>query len=155
MAVVVVDTLRERFDFIYELLEKDIDGCPDTLWNTKTGGYYYWQQIVHAYGIIDYFIGTTPQTTYAADEVRLLKDGVTVPSKAEVLSLAKNMRAAAHTFFDGMTDATLLERNEGRSQRAGYEVSHLSAMISLIGHGFYHVGACDALLREHGGKGAM
>ncbi|MDR3073190.1 MAG: DinB family protein [Deltaproteobacteria bacterium] len=156
MAHKILDSFRERFDFVYGQVEKAIDLTPDSLWRKKVGGFYYWQQIVHLFGIIDSFCqeaGAAPsQTSYDADIIRLMKDGEKVPTKADALAFARQMTGTAHAYFDRLTDADLFASNSGRTQRMGREVSHLEAMITLISHGMYHVGVCSMELRELGIK---
>lgn len=150
---------KKSFDDIYDLLEKAVEVCPPALWMRKAGGFYYWQQLVHVFGLIDAFVlepdAPPTQTRYGLDILRLLKEGGPAPQKKEVLTLAKTMRTTADAYFSRMTDDALFTRNESRSQRKKREVSQLEAMITLVGHGHFHVGACDALLRENGAAGLM
>lgn len=154
-----VQTVKESFDSIYALLETAILRCPEDLWTKKAGGFYYWQQIVHVFGIIDAFVkepdATPSQQEYDNDTIRLLTHSPHTPSRESVLAFAHTMRAAADAYFAAMDDSMLFQRNESRSRRKGMEVTELSAMINLVGHGYFHVGACDSMLREHGEKGLL
>ena len=156
MAHDILDTFRKRFDSVYGSLEKAIEVTPDALWGKKIGGFYYWQQLVHVYGNLDSFCkeadASPTQTRYSADIIRLMKDGETVPAKADVLGFARQMTATAHAFFERLTDEDLFAKNSGRTQRMGYDVTHLEALITLIAHGMYHVGICSMELRELGIK---
>jgi hypothetical protein len=152
MAHNILDTFRERFDFVYGFLEKAIALTPDALWEKRIGGFYYWQQLVHVFGIIDSFCkeADTPptQTRYDADIIRLIKDGETAPTKAEVSDLARQMTATARAYFECLTDEDLFAKNSARTQRMGRDVTHLEALITLIAHGMYHVGICSMELRN-------
>jgi len=55
MAHDILDIFRKRYDSVYGFLEKAVELTPDALWGKKVGGFYYWQQLVHVYGIIDSF----------------------------------------------------------------------------------------------------
>ncbi|MCL1985500.1 MAG: DinB family protein [Betaproteobacteria bacterium] len=156
MAHDILDTFRTRFDSVYGFLDKAVELTPDALWGKKIGGFYYWQQLVHVYGVIDSFCkeaGAPPtQTRHDADIIRLIKDGETAPTKADVLDLARQMVGTAHAFFERLTDEDLFAKNSGRTQRMGHDVTHLEALISLIAHGMYHVGICSMELRALGVK---
>jgi uncharacterized damage-inducible protein DinB len=152
----ITDTFRERFDSVYGLLEKAVELTPEALWKEKVGGFYYWQQLVHVFGTIDSFCreaGAPPsQTRYPAEIIRLAKDGESVPTKAEVLDLARLMKATAQTYFDRLGDEDLFAENSARTQRMGRSATQLEALITLIAHGMYHVGVCSMKLRELGSK---
>jgi uncharacterized damage-inducible protein DinB len=156
MAHNILDTFRERFDSIYGFLEKAADLTPDALWEKRIGGFYYWQQLVHVFGTIDSFCkeadAAPTQTRYNSDIVRLIKDGETAPTRAELLELARQMTATAHAYFERLTDEDLFAGNSARTQRMGRDVSHLEALITLVAHGMYHVGICSMELRNLGIK---
>ena len=156
MAHDILDIFRMRFDSVYGFLGKAVELTPDALWEKKIGGFFYWQQLVHVYGVIDSFckeVDAPPtQIRYDTDIIRLIKDGATVPTKADVLDLSRQMVGTAHAFFERLTDEDLLAKNSGRTQRMGHDVTHLEALISLIAHGMYHVGICSMELREFGVK---
>ena len=156
MAHDILDIFRNRFDSVYGFLEKAVELAPDALWEKKVGGFYYWQQLVHCYGLLDSFCkeaGEPPtQTRYSADIIRLIKDGETVPTKAEVLDLARQMAVTARAYFERQTDEDLFAKNSARTQRMGHDVTHLEALIALIAHGMYHVGVCSMELRNLGIK---
>jgi hypothetical protein len=156
MAHNILDTFSERFDSVYGFLEKAVALTPDDLWRKKVGGFWYWQQLVHVFGLLDSFCkeaGSPPtQTRYDADLIRLVRDGETVPTKADVLDLARRMTVTAHAYFERLTDEDLFAKNSARSQRMNRDVTHLEALITLIAHGMYHVGVCSMELRELGIK---
>jgi uncharacterized damage-inducible protein DinB len=156
MARDILNSFRERFDAVYGLLEKAVELTPDALWKEKTGGFYYWQQLVHVFGTIDSFCkeadAAPAPIAYDADIVRLMKDGEEVPGKADVLALAGQMTAVAHACFDRLTDEDLFTENSARTRRMGRNVTQLEALITLIAHGMYHVGVCSMKLRESGIK---
>ncbi|MDR2826147.1 MAG: hypothetical protein LBV76_05065 [Deltaproteobacteria bacterium] len=158
MSDAVTLTFKKHFDTVYTVLEQAVELCPEALWTEKVGGFYFWQQIVHVFGIIDLVCAETAdaplsQNTYSSDIIRLLQDGETTPAKGDVLSFAAQMKKIAQAYFARMTDDKLLTRNEYRTLRLGTEASQLDAMITLVGHGQYHVGICGAYFRDRGIKG--
>ena len=154
-----LDAVSMHLDKVFPLLERAIETCPDELWASKQGGFYYWQQLYHFFALIDGFIkephDPPTQDMYDAEAMRLLRHEEKAPDKKALLSMAKTMRAELDAFVAAMTWERLFARNEPRSQRLGREVSNLSALIWLLNHAFYHMGVCDCTLRNHGRKGFM
>jgi len=154
-----LQSFKVNFDNIYRKLENAVAICPEELWAKKAGGFIFWQQLYHAFAIIDFFIlapgGQAHQALFDADVYRLLREERHAPDKAKILEVATVMKAAVHAYCDAMTPEKLAARNENRSQRFGREISNGEALMLLIGHGMYHIGACDAVFREHGIQGLM
>ncbi|MDR2695019.1 MAG: hypothetical protein LBC79_01380 [Deltaproteobacteria bacterium] len=155
----VLDSLSLLLDKVFPLLEQAIETCPDELWATKQGGFYYWQQLYHLFARIDAYIKDPheppAQNMYGADVSRLLRHEEQAPTPQALLSLAKTMRAGVDEFIAVMTWEKLYARNESRSQIMGCEVSNLGSLVTLVGHAFYHLGICDCTLRNHGYKGFL
>ena len=154
-----VTLIQGNFERAYGMLEKVVEACPDSLWADRKGGFLFWQQLYHVFALVDFFVleeGQQPsQELYPSEVARLLRDESKTPSKAEVLKVAATMKTAANAYFESLTEEDLWKRHENRSKRFGRDVPVLDALIMLVGHGFYHVGACDAILRDHGVKGMM
>ena len=155
----ILDAVSMQLDRTFSMLEQAIETCPDELWATKQGGFYYWQQLYHVFAAIDLFIKepheSPTQHMYDVEVMRLLRHEEATPTPKDLLSVAKAMRAAADTFIATATLEKLSARNESRSQRMGREVNYLESLVMLIGHAFYHVGVCDCTLRNHGYKGFL
>jgi hypothetical protein len=161
-ALVMSDTVtlafKKNFDDVYAVLEQAVELCPDALWKEKVGGFYFWQQIVHVFGIVDLVCAETAdaplsQNVYSMDIIRLMQHGDAAPAKRDVLTFAAQMKNVAHAYFARMTDDRLFTRNEYRTARLGKEASQIDAMITLVGHGQYHVGICGACFRDRGIQG--
>ena len=154
-----LQSFKRHFDNIYGKLESAIEICPEELWAKKVGGFLFWQQLYHTFAIIDFFIlepGQQPrQNLFEADVYRLLREEKNTPTKAQIQEIAAAMKIAVQSYCDSMTPEKLAARNENRSQRFGREVSNAESLMLLNGHGMYHIGACDAVFREHGVKGLM
>ena len=156
---VILDSVSMHLDRVFGLLEQAVETCPDELWGSKQGGFYYWQQLYHFFACIDMFIKEPheppAQNMYDADVMHLLRHEEEAPTPKTLLSMAKTMRADMDTFIATMTWEKLHARNESRSQRMGREVNSLGSLIMLVGHAFYHLGVCDCTLRNHGYKGFL
>ena len=52
----VVNGMKGYYERGMEFLFRLIDECPDDLWTKKGGGFFYWQQVYHAFYIVDFFL---------------------------------------------------------------------------------------------------
>ena len=154
-----LDSVAMHLDRMFQLLEQAIETCPDELWGTKQGGFYYWQQLYHLFARIDAFIKEPheppSQDMCDADVARLLRHEEKAPTRQDLLALAKAMHTEVDKFMASMTWEKLYARNESRSQAKGREVNNLSSLIWLLSHASYHLGVCDCTLRNHGYKGFL
>lgn len=159
MSRTIVENQRGSFDFAFSLLLRYIDVCPDAIWNGKFGGWPVWQQVYHALFAVDFFIsapGAEPVKGLVAPEVGSLKiQGDTPVDKAAMKTFAGLIKAAADAYISALTDADMATVAEGATKRMGRETSHAAVMALLIGHILYHLGSCDAALRENGMPGVF
>jgi hypothetical protein len=54
--VTMLKIAKTHFDLSFKMLEKMIDQCPDDLWNEKKGGFVLWQQLLHAFIGINFWL---------------------------------------------------------------------------------------------------
>ncbi len=159
MSRAIVDNQRGSFDFAFSLMMQFMDVCPDELWGKKFGGWPIWQQVYHALNAVAFFIaepGAEPVHALAAPEVGSLNAQGDKPiTKAAMKSFADQVKAAADGYMDALTDADMLTQAEGATLRMKRETLHATVMALMIGHMLYHLGSCDALLRENGLKGVF
>ena len=159
MSRAIVDNQRGSFDFAFSLMQQFMDVCPDEIWNKKFGGWPVWQQVYHALNAVDFFIsepGAEPVKALTTPDVASLKaQGDTPVSRADMKTFAALVKSAADGYMSALTDAAMLTKAEGASKRMGRETLHATVMALMIGHILYHLGSCDAALREHGLKGVF
>ena len=140
-------------------MQQFMEVCPDDIWNAKFGGWPVWQQVYHALNAVDFFIsepGNEPIKPLTTPEVGSLKtQGETPISKAAMKEFATLVKTAADGYMNALTDADMLRKAEGATSRMGRETLHATVMALMIGHILYHLGSCDAALREHGLKGVF
>ena len=159
MSQAIVQNQRGNFDFAFSLLMQFIDVCPDDTWAKKFGGWPIWQQVYHALNAVDFFIsepGAEPVKGLVAKEVGSLSVvGDTPVSKADMKAFAAKVKAAADGYMNALSDADLTQKAAGASARMGRDTLHATVVALSIGHIFYHLGSCDAALREQGLKGVF
>lgn len=136
-----------------------MDVCPDDIWNKTFGGWPVWQQVCHTLGAVDFFIAAPGKATLKSlvpKEVSSLSvQGETPVSKADMKEFAALAKAAADGYLNALSDADLVTVAEGASARMGRETRHATIVAMMTGHILYHLGSCDAALRENGLKGVF
>ncbi|NLK19951.1 MAG: DinB family protein [Synergistaceae bacterium] len=152
--VASIESYYERgMGFLFRL----IDECPDELWGKKGGGFFFWQQLYHAFYCVNYFLlpagSELPEKPYGRAAAMLSETIDTVPSKDEIREYGREMKANADAWIAALEDGALGDRHEGMSERRKTELNNASVLTSLCGHNMYHVGCLDSVLRENGLKG--
>lgn len=149
----IVMAAQGPFQNAYGLVTKFIEVCPEEIWNEKNGGWPVWQQVVHnlsAFCFLTDKPGDEPIPTPCEPEVaRLLVQGTTPATKAEVTAYAEKCKARADAYIAGLTDADLTAINEPLTARIGFPMPHAAVLGMLASHTLYHLGSCDAALRDH------
>lgn len=155
----IVTAAQGPFQNAYGLLTKYIDACPDEIWKEKSGGWPVWQQVVHDLSAICFLTDTHEDAPISLpcdpEAARLLIQGTTPATKADVKAYAEQCKARADAYIARLTDADLAALNEPLSARIGFPVPHAATLGMLASHTMYHLGSCDAALRNHGISGVF
>ncbi len=162
MSRAIVTNLQGAFNRSFGMLEQFIEVCPWDAWVKQFGGWPVWQQVYHAASSIDLFVleeGGQPSPPLFEPEIGGLKkvpdEELTAPPKAVMQEFAAAMKAKANAYIDGLSDADLAQKNPGLSARVKTDMTHAVTLAMMAGHAFYHLGACDAALRDQGLKGVF
>lgn len=159
MSRAIVENQRGSFDFAFSLMRQFMDVCPEDLWARKFGGWPVWQQVYHALNAVDFFIsapGAEPVKGLVPPDVSALKaQGKKPVSKTTMKEFADQVKAAADGYMAALTDEDMTAVAEGATSRMGRETRHATVMAMMVGHLLYHLGSCDAALRENGMKGVF
>jgi hypothetical protein len=144
--------IKIQFAMSYQMMEKQIEVCPDRLWNKRAGGYVFWQQIVHALTGTLYWLrpeGTPFVEPFAGRGVypELEKTPETELSRDELRGLSKNVREQNERLFAGREADWLMEKSPVYDR-----ILNLDAILMQIRHLQYHCGHCNSILRENGEK---
>ncbi|MDR1622360.1 MAG: DinB family protein [Synergistaceae bacterium] len=155
----VTEALKGSFDMGWNFLTQVIDVCPDAVWTKKAGGYVFWQQLYHCFSAVDYFLlpkdGAGEPGPWGADVSGFKAEPTVTPGKEELKAYAAKMKAKVDTWVASLDDDALSQNHEGLSSRWGAPTSNAATLAILSGHSMYHVGSCDAILRDNGEKGVM
>ena len=159
MSKIVTQSLEGNVLHAFGLANEFLKVCPDEIWAQKFGGWPVWQQLFHAFTAIDFFL----RPADAAPEAPLFGEGVgdlkepaqNTPSKAAVQDYIEKAQAKVREYIAGLDDAALAKNNEPVAGRFGREITHAGTVALIASHTMYHLGSCDAALRENGKPGVF
>ncbi len=159
MSNAIVSAQKGNFDFAFSLAMQFIEVCPDEIWKEKFGGWPVWQQLYHGISVSEFFIVDEG----AASDAGPCPAGMTLsavadaqaPSKDAMKTYVQKIKGAVDAWMGKMNDAALPQKHEGASSRMKGDYSNANIMVLLTGHLLYHLGGCDAALRQHGLKGVF
>ena len=149
-----ISCYKDEFERFHDLLTKQIDICPEELWTKKVGGYIYWQQLFHVFACIEIYAlpdgQVSSQTLYPPEVVMFSQEPEVHMTKQQLKDFASKMKKMAVSFIESMSMDKLLLENSSMSKRLKSPKTNQNALIALIRHANYHLGSCDAILRQHG-----
>ena len=154
MGNIIAQSLEGNIKHTFNLLDQFLEVCPENIWGKKFGGWPVWQQVYHALSALDFF--TRPQDApegpkpFGKEEANLSGIATSTANKAKLKTYAVEMQAQTHAYIAGLDDADLARNNEGLATRMGRSITHASTLTLIAAHTLYHLGSCDAALREHG-----
>jgi hypothetical protein len=159
MSKEIVAVVQAPFQNAFGMLERYMEVCPDDIWKEKSGGWPVWQQIYHALGVLDFFVRSEGEEPIPEPldpgVVKLAQVSGDLLSRDDMRKLAGQHKARVEAYIARLTDADLARINPGLSARIGRELTHGAVLVMLSSHTLYHLGSCDAALRNHGLKGVF
>lgn len=161
MSHAIVSALKAPIDQSFGMLSQYIEVCPENIWVETSGGWPVWQQVYHAINAVPFFTAA-PDAAPAAPLIEEKYCGLQGCAPPTIAITREDMKAAlAQALQDiealvaGLDDADLTSRNEGVYQRIGMEMTMAGTLALLASHTLYHLGSCDAALRNHGIPGVF
>jgi uncharacterized damage-inducible protein DinB len=85
----------------------------------------------------------------------LSKTAETVVAKAQLKAAMQAAQATVEKYVASISDDDLTKRNQAVYDAIQWDISHAFTLSMLSAHNLYHLGSCDAALRNHGLKGAF
>lgn len=157
----IVSALKASIDQSFGMLKQYIDVCPENIWVETSGGWPVWQQVYHAVNAVAFFtagVDAPPAKTLIEDKYC----GLQACAPPTIAITREDMKAAlaqavqdVEALAASLDDADLTSRNEGVYKRAGMEFTMAGTLVLLASHTLYHLGSCDAALRNHGLSGVF
>ncbi len=160
MSRAIVAELENPYQRAWSLMCQFMDVCPDEIWAETNGGWPVWQQVAHTVAVLNFFILENDDDTFvpapAELGVLMLKEqGQQVVGKESMKAYGAAVKAAVDARVARLTDADLTRIQERVSKKIGRELSYGAVMVMLASHTMYHLGSCDAALRDHGLPGVF
>jgi hypothetical protein len=161
MANPIKDSLAANVAHAFGLMDEFLKLCPEDIWAQRFGGWPLWRQFFHSFSAADFFIrpenAAEAPSPFGADAGNLhIKDcAAPTPSKEDMLQYMEPAQKRVNDYLAGLDDATLGQINKGLSARMGRECTHAFTVALLVSHTLYHLGSCDAALRESGRPGVF
>lgn len=159
MSRVIVQSLEGNVLHAFALAEEFLRVCPDNIRDKKFGGWPLWQQLFHPFASLDFFLrpdgAAEAPSPFAPGVAELKETPAEAPQKALLEDYMGKTRAMVKEYIAALDDAALAKKNEGLSRRMGRDISHAGTIALIASHTMYHLGSCDAALREHGLPGVF
>lgn len=146
----LVKTAKTHFDLSFSMLENMIEKCPDDLWNEKKGGFVFWQQLLHAFTGINFWMRTNKDEfiePFADKKVypELDHDPENQLTKEDLTEYKNVAKEISRAFFDDKDNEWL-----GTESVIYNKIKNLDVIFMQVRHIQYHVGHCNSILRENG-----
>ena len=161
MANPIKDSLAASIARVFGLTNEFLKVCPEEIWAQNFGGWPVWRQFLHSFSTVDFFLRDenaaeeTPPFGADAGNLRIKDCGAAVPGKETMREYVQTAQQRVNDYLGALDDAALARINQGASARLGRELNHAATVAMLISHTMYHLGSCDAALRESGRPGVF
>jgi hypothetical protein len=159
MSAILRDSLLGAVRHAFDLMNEFTDRCPDAVWTEKFGGWPIWQQCYHCFSAVDFFLRQRGEpagdTLFPPDVGSLNEVSPESPSRQTVKDFILKEQAFVLRYAQALDDGALAEKNEGLSERIGRDMTHAGTLALIASHTMYHLGTCDAALRQRGLRGVF
>lgn len=81
--------------------------------------------------------------------------GEDILGQEEMLHYANEMEEKGKAFLSSLNDEQLTQKDAALSEAMGDEITYAAVLSMMSAHTLYHLGSCDAALRQHGLKGVF
>lgn len=152
-----VKCYQEGLFFAFMHYEKFLELCDYDSWKEKAGGWTLAQQYYHGLNATNMFIDSItgkPAPNPNPEAGQILSNPDVLPTKEQAAAFLANIRIAAKAMFENLKDETLLQKNQPVSEKFGRDVQNAVVLELMPSHLLYHLGSCDAALRNKNLPGA-
>jgi hypothetical protein len=144
--------LKNHFFLSFSMAERMIEICPDRLWNNKESSFVFWQQLLHTFAGMQFWLreeNTDFIEPFKDKNVHPELDGdpENILSKDDIKKCCKDAKEMGEKWFYGRDDNWLK-----LPSKVYNKITNFDNMEMQIKHLMYHVGHCEAIFRENGIK---
>jgi hypothetical protein len=154
----IISALKAAADDSLGLVAKFVEVCPDDLWTAENGGWPLWLHLSHAVWGNDFFTpgeSCPPPEDLTVEQIRLVAPPTRPVAKAAFSAYLEKVKARTSVVLDALTDVDLPKINEKAKNVLKLDWSLARTLTLLSGHPLYHLGYCDAALRNRGLPGVF
>lgn len=155
----ITQSLEGNILHAFNLMEHFVEVCPEDIWADSFGGWPIWQQVYHSFAAMGFFLRgvDAPEETppFGTVESSLRVVATRVTGKAELKGYIAQTKGMAAAYAAALDDGVLNLPNEGFSARMNKTITHAGTLSLIAAHTMYHLGSCDAALRQRGLPGVF
>jgi len=159
MSRIITQSLEGNIMRAFTLANEFVNVCPEDVWGMKFGGWPVWQQIFHPFAVLDFFLRAPHEhpepPLFEPGVAELKKEPLDPPAKLLIKEYFEKNQERTRQYIANLDDSALATKHEGLSTRFGRDMTQASALSLIAAHVMYHLGACDAALREQGHPGVF
>ncbi|MBD3180860.1 hypothetical protein GF312_01110 [Candidatus Poribacteria bacterium] len=150
-----IDVCRTNYNALLEMLGEIIELCPDELWDDKTDGPPFWQQLYHTIGYTDFYISESIESfekpTFAEENAfDLTHDVKKAVSRKQMQKYLEVVKKHCNAALNNMT----IEYLEGKNPFHWTGPTPAHRLVYNIRHTQHHIGWLNSILAKKIGKTA-
>ena len=111
---VLLNMLKNQYFISITMLERIIEICPNEIWNCKKSGYIFWQQLIHVFAGVKWWLSEEKTENAPYSEINERKiypefenDPETILVKEDVLKYFDEIKKVSEKWFCGKNDEWL------------------------------------------------
>ena len=148
----ILNIEKRNFDICFEMFCNMVSEYPLEFWESRVGGFISWQQFVHVFCGIHYWIrNDNQQYSDPFSDLKIYSelenDPIDKLAKNDVVDFMKSVSDRIEKYFDEKNDKWLVE-----SSSAGIQYTNLDVINMQIRHIQYHLGCFECFLRANNVK---
>ena len=149
---VLINSLKNQFSIHFKMIEKIIEICPIELWNKKASGSVFWQQLVHIFCGMNYWLRDEKLNEYPFSIINgkniypelLDKEPEIILSKDDIKKCCNETKETVEKWFLEKDDDWLKSPYKIYTKITNFDQTN-SQLKQLL----YHIGHCEAIFREN------
>ncbi|XMB66552.1 DinB family protein [Mycoplasmatota bacterium zrk1] len=142
----MIKMLKNQYLLVFQMLETLLKEVSEETYIKKVGGYFFWQQILHALMGSHFWFRSSNEPFVEPYLDRgyfpeLEKEAKNVMTKDELLEFSRQVRLQVDEYFNTRDDKWLSDKSVLYSK-----LTNLEIITMQIRHLMYHTGYCSALM---------